>query len=335
MKKLFLGMFAIVAMASCSENEVILDGTQKTIGFAPAQFGNSIISRATTTELGKTIKLGVYAYQTAGNPTALYIDDVLSCSSDVWKLSQTYYWPAENPELAFYAYGPYDAAGATGITNPACAIAGTPTFDYAVTGTAPSQTDVIVDLAGKTVNKTTVTFNLSHVLTQVMFQAKLSTSPNTALTVKIVSIKVKAPASAKFAIASSAAKWSGHAAANTEYTVVGTESAAITTASTTVGTTLNMIPSSAAVIEVVANAYNKSTHTKVGSKTITIKCDGTPAPNVAEWKAGTKVTYTLTLDPDKIASGDGSEESGSGGTAIEFGQPTVNEWTTGTGDISM
>lgn len=328
MKKLLLGVFTIASLASCSQNEVMLDGTQKAIGFGPSQFGNSVTSRVAD-PLSNSVKLGVFAYQTTGGPTALYINDILSYQTNAWKLNSIYYWAETNSALKLFAYGPFDNGGtATGITNSTCAVGSTPAFDYAVTGTAPNQTDVIVDLAGQTADKTTVTFNLSHVLTQLKFQAKLSASPNAQLIAKIASIKVKAPSTAKFAISSGAAQWTGHAVTNTDYTVVNTETSAITASSAVVGNTLNLIPSStAAVIEVTANAYDKTTGAKVGSKVTTIKCDGTGAPNVATWVAGTQVTYTLTLDPDNIAKGSG--------TAIEFGTPTVNGWTGGSGSISM
>lgn len=320
-------MLAVAAMASCSENEVTLEGTQKAIGFNDAQWGNSVVSRADN-DLGTAVALGVFAYQTTGIPAALYIDDVLSYQTNAWKLSKTYYWPLTDPELHFFAYGP--KADGNGITNAACAVAGTPTFSYAVTGTPGSQTDVIVDLAGRKQSTGAVTFALNHVLTQVQFKAQLSASPNTELIVKVNSITVKAPATADFAIASDAASWANHASANTDYTVLSSETQvdAANASSVAIGSALNMIPgSSAAQIVVVATAYDKSTGAKVGAKTTTINCDGAATPSVAVWASGTQVTYTLTLDPDSIASGSGN--------AIDFGTPTVNPWTPGSGDISM
>lgn len=324
MKKLFLFAFAVAAMASCGKNEVTLDGTQKTIGFNDAQWGNSVVSRATN-DLGTTIALGVFAYQTAGTPSALYIDDELSYQTDAWKLSKTYYWSLTDSELKFYAYGP--KAVSSGISAAACTVGGTPTLSYTVTGNPGSQTDVIVDLAGQTKDKELVTFNLSHVLTQVQFKAQLSASPNSSLTVKINSITVKAPASADFAIATGAASWTNHAATNTDYVSLSTETemAAANGSAAAIGAVMNMIPGSGAEIVVVATAYNGTV--KVGEKTTTIKCDGTSQNSVAAWVAGTQVTYTLTLDPDSIANGSGA--------AIEFGQPTVNEWTDGSGSINM
>ena len=326
MKKLFLYALAVATMAACSENEVTLDGTQKSIGFNGAQWGNSVVSRAEG-DLGQSIKLGVFAYQTQGSPTALYIDDELSYQANDWKLSKTYYWPLENTELAFYAYGP--KADGTGITAAACTVGGTPTFSYAVTGTPGAQTDVIVDLAGKKQSAGTVTFALSHVLTQVQFKAQLSASPNSELIVKVNSITVKAPGSAKFAIAADKASWTEQATPNTDYATLNTETAvaAANGSSTAIGSVLNMIPGSGAQIIVKATAYDKSTGAKVGEKTTTIQCDGTSPNSVAAWEAGTQVTYTLTLDPDKIAAGNG--------TAIDFGQPTVNTWATGSGNIDM
>lgn len=278
-------------------------------------------------DLDQAVKLGVFAYQTAGAPSALYIDDELSYQTNAWKLSKTYYWPLTDPELTFYAYGP--KAANNGITAATCAVAGTPTFAYAVTGTPGAQTDVIVDLTGKTQSTGAVTFALSHVLTQVQFKAQLSASPNTELVVKINSITVKAPASANFAIVASKASWSGAATPNASYAALNTETAVTATngSSTAIGSFLNMIPGAGAEIVVVATAYDKSTAAKVGEKTTTIKCDGSATPNVAAWEAGTLVTYTLTLDPDKVAAGSGN--------AIEFGQPTVNTWTPGSGNIDM
>lgn len=326
MKKLVLFTFAVAAMASCSKNEVTLDGTQKTIGFNDAQWGNSVVSRATS-DLGTTIALGVFAYQTEGTPSALYINDELSYQADAWKLSKTYYWPLTDPELTFYAYGPKTASN--GISAAACTVGGTPTLSYTVTGNPGSQTDVIVDLAGKTQSTGKVTFALSHVLSQVQFKVQLSASANSALEVKINSITVKAPASADFAISSGVASWTNQAATNTDYASLAseTEVTAANGSPAAIGAVMNMIPGSGAEIVVVATAYDKSTGAKVGEKTTTIKCDGTSPNSVAAWVAGTQVTYTLTLDPDSIASGSGA--------AIEFGQPTVNEWTGGSGSINM
>lgn len=330
MKKIFLAIFAVAAMASCSKNEVTLDGAQKAIGFAPAQFGNTVINRADGSELKGSV-LGVFAYQAKGNPTALYINDELSYQTDSWKLGNTYYWPTENSELKFFAYGP--KATNNGITAAGCNVAGTPTFSYEIKNAA---TDVIVDLSGQTVDKNTVTFNLSHVLTQLLFKAQLSAKTNANLTVKINSITVKAHNKGDFSIVDNngnKATWTNLAGTLTSYVALNTDTevTAVNGSSVVLSTpTLNMIPANTtAQIVVVAAAYDKSTGSKINEKTVTISFDGTSAPFLDAWTAGTQVTYTLTLNADDIANEGGSN-------AIEFGNPTVVGWGTGTGgDINM
>lgn len=320
---MFLFALAVAAMASCSENEVTQDGARKAIGFNDVQWGNAVATRA---DLETTKTLGVFAYQTTG-ATGLYIDDETLSYTDAWKLSKTYYWPAENPELKFFAYGPKDA----NITSATCghATGSTPTFTYTIANLAAAkETDVIVDLDGDTKDKQEVVFGLSHVLTQVKFEAKLSATSST-LTAKIESITVKAPKSAKFAISSGTASWTEHTEPSTAYLVSG-EVLVSSTTPTPVGDALNMIPGSTTTnpqIVVVAVVYDTATSTKIATKTVTITCDGVTVPHVPVWEAGTAVTYTITLDPAQIANDSGS--------AITFNQPTVGEWATGTGSIGL
>ena len=186
MKKSLLAVVAALAMAGCSQNDLVdeIDNGGKT----PINF-NSVVrkgSRAVSTTTATFDNFTVYAYSSSaaydGNAASFFFTDDISYTTS-WAGKQTIYWP-ETGNVHFFAYSPKSAATYAPSTEDD--LTAYPTLQYTVT--AENQVDL---LAANTINKTkttdVVSLSFKHLLTQINFSIKL---PIKGLKYTITSIKL-------------------------------------------------------------------------------------------------------------------------------------------------
>ena len=126
-KTVFIAALAIVAMASCTKNElkVPATGTDAVISFQPVVANATKATYLETTNMDtECTEFGVFAWYgepnlaTSGSAATAYMDNVKvtydsgkdddTNGSGAWKPSSTYYWP-KNGTLSFDAYAPAKA----------------------------------------------------------------------------------------------------------------------------------------------------------------------------------------------------------------------------------
>lgn len=125
-KTVFIAALAVVAMASCTKNElkVPATGTDAVISFQPVVANATKATYLTTDNMDeKCTEFGVFAWYgeptlVAGGSATAYMDNVTvtydSSKDDTtngigaWKPAQNYYWP-KNGTLSFDAYAPANA----------------------------------------------------------------------------------------------------------------------------------------------------------------------------------------------------------------------------------
>lgn len=183
-KYLMLAMTAVL-VASCSQNDVMMDGapSDRSIGF---KVYTGVQARGAVTDTPEIQKknngFGVFAYLTNGEyatatSKSLYMDNVRVSydGTSNWEYSPLKYWPTNGTDkVSFFAYAPYNANGLTITAN-----ATTPPSKLRLELPEKNQkdmVDLVVSEASDGADKTSgkVTFNLKHVLTRVGLKAKTS-----------------------------------------------------------------------------------------------------------------------------------------------------------------
>ena len=188
MKKLFVAVLAVAALASCAQEDVILDNDKAiTFGDAYVQNSTKAIYEGTTyvdafqvwgtvTPAGDgATALPLYEGATVTRGTAAY--------GEAWSCSVTRFW-TPNCDYAFYAV--VDAA-----ENAVKATNGVPT---SITYTADGETDLLYGATTKEVgadasNPGLVAFTMQHLLSKVSFKFT-NTNTNTAYTYKVAKVEV-------------------------------------------------------------------------------------------------------------------------------------------------
>lgn len=129
-KSLLFAALAVVAMASCTKNELKVPstGSDAVISFQPVVANATKATYLTTANMkDECKKFGVFAWYAeptlvAGSTTTAYMDNVTvtydslkdddTDGSGAWKPSENYYWP-KNGTLSFDAYAPASAHATT------------------------------------------------------------------------------------------------------------------------------------------------------------------------------------------------------------------------------
>ena len=129
-KSLLFAALAVVAMASCTKNELKVpsNGSDAVISFQPVVANATKATYLTTTNMkDECTKFGVFAWYAeptlvAGSSATTYMDNVTvtydslkddtTNGSGAWKPDQNYYWP-KNGTLSFDAYAPASAHAST------------------------------------------------------------------------------------------------------------------------------------------------------------------------------------------------------------------------------
>ena len=209
MKRFFLAALAIAAIASCTKNEVtpsinldqeitfqtvISPTTKAGLGTGQVAFstGNKFYAYAFFLPQGKT-------WATDYASSKKYIDNSLVGYSDnVWKASQTYYWPKQGT-LTFFAWT--DNTNAPSVAGPTAEIIcaadkGMQFLNYDVTSN-PNKDMMVAEMANDKIQnettylKTGVPTLFSHVLSQIQFKIKTKEDYSASATFALKSLTMK------------------------------------------------------------------------------------------------------------------------------------------------
>lgn len=326
MKKILFLTMAVAAMASCSQNDVTSEVSSKDrapIAFG-AQFGNTVSSRADVA-LDNSVSLGVFAYN--GTPTASIYDGIedmrlryVSAATPAgWYLNPAeHYYPSDDTEVSFWAYGPKGNAHLSSID---CDAAKGPQFTLALNSTdiGPTAVDIFATQAVQTGKQSTastaITFTLKHLLAQVKFEAKADTKASADnYDIKVYDIEVATNGTADYADK----VWTNFSVPTTWKPVDEDDTQkTLTETAAPVGELVSLIPGQQTTITVKARVYKKNQSVMVTEQTATLELKET----ADLLKAGSLYTYTLTVTP-KVGK-------------ITFSAPQVTDWTAVAGTVDI
>lgn len=208
MKRFFLAALAIAAIASCTKNEVneVADNSQITF---QTVVGPQTKALDPLTQVAFLTSNKFYAYAfflPQGNSWATnyassqkYIyNSLVGYSDNVWKASQTYYWPKQG-SLTFFAWTDNTTAPAVNGSTTAILCAhdtGIQVLDYSVTDNPNKDLMVAAIAANKTQNENTylkdgVPTLFSHVLSNVVFKVTTDKDYGTSAALALKSITLK------------------------------------------------------------------------------------------------------------------------------------------------
>lgn len=164
MKKTLLAVVAVLAMTSCSQNEIDGIDNGKQDARKEIKFGYSPVTRATETTTDNFNYFEVYAYKgatyssTAGD---LIIDGGIFNKTTDWESTKKFYWP-ETGNLSFFGYNLNDAQYNTD--------SGKPTLTYTIESTIKAQKDLLVSKhLDQAYSTTAISLPFKHALSQVLF----------------------------------------------------------------------------------------------------------------------------------------------------------------------
>lgn len=210
-KSLLFAALAVVAMASCTKNELKVPstGSDAVISFQPVVANATKAGYLTTDNMATACtKFGVFAWYAeptlvAGSSTTAYMDNVTvtydslkdddTDGSGAWKPSENYYWP-KNGTLSFDAYAPASAhastpGAGTGTVNSTAAN-GLEIKDYTVAELA-GQYDLLYSTRTLNKSKSTDGTNTTYDGVDIAFHHALSAIEVTAKTDKDYSGAIK------------------------------------------------------------------------------------------------------------------------------------------------
>lgn len=314
MKKILFVALAAATMMSCTENEVIENAGNK----AAIDFGtvvkNGTRAAVTTNDNFKEFTVNGYKTEgTMGDAVALvsgFIDNLKLTKDDGWKYTNTYYWPLTG-NVQFFATSPAQTLN--------IASAGYPTFDYTIKAEASQEDLVAANVIDKAKGAGPVVLPFQHLLTQVNFSIKGETPDFTYTVTKLVIKGAKDKGTFKFNGKDAVGAWSGQtaSAADLAYTFSDEKVVAPTTADATVetkfedaGNALFMLMPQTLSGVTLEITYKAAPSDKLDQLTF----NDTKTLNLSgEWGMGKNIRYTLELSNDA--------------SPIDFGTPTVGEWT--------
>lgn len=299
-------MFAAVALASCSSNDVKSDIEENEVAIDL----DLVIDKATkaeqTTDLAtiKTTGFGVYGSKTAGSTTTtLFTNEKVTYSTDKWTYTNTKYWD-KTATYAFYAIAPYKASGYS-CTD------GKFTIDAVASALASASDDYIIDRDGATgisgstyaTAGTKVAFGFHHIMAKVDFKLVKAESVADGDVLKVQSIKMSGwdSGSGKFVQTKTdgtwdtldKSEWTIAAAGTGNVDVVTAETTLSKTAAATNTNTYIMVPQS-----IDENTLTFTVNYTINGEPFTAQVGKIAAAQV--WGTDSHITYTLTIGPAAI-----------------------------------
>lgn len=183
-RKLPLAALSVaILFASCSKEDVINNSEnslQNQIGFTA--IGSNAQTKAAPITTNTIINFAVFAfsddtYFMGGNSTT---GVKVSKETGEWDYEEKAYWPASNP-LNFYAVSPWHAEGdntvfSWNVTNTKQTISYQAQNEFTQEGGSTRNVDVMYGIATSQTARTNggvVKFNFKHILSQVLFKAKV------------------------------------------------------------------------------------------------------------------------------------------------------------------
>lgn len=118
MKKIFIALLAVAALASCAKTEEAYTEGQNEIKMAPvtSYVTKTVYNAIDGVKYPKAEEFGVWAYWDgdAANPNKVYLDNKVFANSGIYWAGKndTYYWP-KNGNLRFSCYSPASVEGVT------------------------------------------------------------------------------------------------------------------------------------------------------------------------------------------------------------------------------
>ena len=211
-KNLLFAALAVVAIASCTKNEISQSTRTNEIKFTTPVLARHTKSTVITgTTYPTTASFNVYAWYNSGNSfdastASAYMTDVKvsydpsinkddDAGSGAWIPTKKYYWPKQGV-LSFDAYSPYDLSGDVSAT----AAAGITVSSHVVSTTLASQQDFLYATRAKdkksSKGETNATYDgvdiaFNHALAVVKFTAKTKADYSGTTTIKIKDIKIQ------------------------------------------------------------------------------------------------------------------------------------------------
>lgn len=311
-KSLFLAALATIALASCTQNESIVE--RQEIGFSPLQYkavdSKSIIEGNT---YPSTLPFGLYAYHTDGT-NSLYIEDAECSYSSTYKTfisNPVAYWPLSGT-LGMVAWSPSSIEASYTLAEKKLSIS----FEAVGRETGPVDLMYSTPLSGLTKdnhnsanytgvadggNGVGITFN--HALSQIVVTAKVA-DVYTGATFTINSISLQGMNdNATLTVTESAtpvASWGATSNNRAVFNILSSVTNALSTTADEVGTPVLVIPQ--ALVDQQQKLVISYSMTFNGVETTT-----TPAKEIVlattdleELAMGKKYTLNLTLYADRI-----------------------------------
>ena len=217
MKKVFLALAAVVALAACSKEETLVQQAPEAIAFE-----NAFVDNATRSVVDPTLTAGeleelengfsVYGFVTSDADTnawaSIFTDEQVKFAGGAWGYTNTQYW-IEDVTYDFCAIAPYHAGWDTVTATKSGAL---------LSFTSDGETDLLYaqnnGVQKPTGNDKSVHFTFRHVLSKVRFSF-LNNYDAANTTIMVRGIKVKNPyKSASVALNATAATWSSWATAD-------------------------------------------------------------------------------------------------------------------------
>ena len=181
-KNLLLLAVAVAALASCSNDETVVEnnnGNPNEISFRPLMTGMTRAADINATTLETT---GFYVSARKHSPDAEYFTDAAyttytSGTPKTWTCATKYYWPADDSELDFYAYSP-QAVG-DGHNAQITAHTNYKTFTVQPSTTISEQVDLIfanTNQKKKSTSNTGVVLNFRHTEAKIVCKVQNTSS---------------------------------------------------------------------------------------------------------------------------------------------------------------
>lgn len=301
-----MGLLLLPLLAACGADESAPDMPQEgcPINFATTVEDTQTRSGALATD--NLLSVGIFAYYTGSDdwttadiPNFMYNQEVKRTNaSSPWTYSPVKYWPNNSADkISFFAYAPYNAAGATLSDN---IVAGFPYIDYTVPTAEADQTDLLATMplmnqsyAGNPAASGNINFTMKHALTKVTLKVKSGDK----YAKEITSLSVKTATGGKLQFKDGGFEWKNITGSHAYIPAATTNlKFAVTDAGRDVATFFFLPTSAVTATFSITYTVKAATGTEIQTKTIT---DHT-LPASPLWEAGKSITYTINLSEETV-----------------------------------
>lgn len=293
MKKLFISMLAIAALASCAKEEVIVADQGELIGF------NSFVENSTraadpsysgTADFTSFNVWGTVAATESSTPVAIYAGAPVSGTvgaNSVWTCTVKQYW-LNGAKYNFAA-----------LANAGTVTLGADLLPKTVTYTA-NQSDLVyaksATYTGKASGNDLVAFTFQHLLSKVNFTVVNGSQSATGYSFQVRDINIAGASAGTCDVTTNPVTWT--ATANAGYAIVDPITVNNTTASADIGTALLVVPGKVTVsfnVDIIVGGQVLSTKSYTSAETTLAPANSynfVVTPTVGE-----EIKFTVANDP--------------------------------------